>query len=205
MTQIIVHCITYTILITAIIILNSLTEWLIHGPLMHGKWGTQFLNLTHQIHHYNFGTPTYKTNAHGPDVHLPLWVSMLMIGFVPVVGGIVSYWSSHWEVLICVAGTSFLYYWAYQYVHTSLHVPKIGKDGKVKPRWYEKIDWLARWFAETDRYHHIHHAYDAVFDKPVNLCILCRVGDFIMGTRFRPEKVASSEAVLAVSRIHQDQ
>jgi hypothetical protein len=177
------------------VVFCSFFEWFVHGPLMHGTWGNMFLNQTHRLHHENFATPKYKNDEYGPHVHLPLWSGILMIGFMAMIGGIITYFTGHWEAFICLTATSAGYYWLYQYVHTCLHVPKKDKDGNVKPRWFQKIGPIARWFDSLDRYHHIHHAHDKDFSNPVNLCILVRFADLVMGTRFKPRRVIKEEGV----------
>ena len=122
----------------------------------------------------------YKNFEHGTHVHLPWWAGMITIGIMTVLGSLFSYMSSNWIIVWCVAGTSLFYFWAYNYVHTCFHVPN--------DRWFEKTGL----YQFLDLYHQIHHAWGQEWGGRANICLVCPLADWIMGTMFLPKKATDS-------------
>jgi ABC-type uncharacterized transport system fused permease/ATPase subunit len=84
-----------------------------------------------------------------------------------LVGGIFVYITGYWIIMFYVTVVYVIHYTLYQYIHTSMHIPK--------GRWIEKTQW----FKKRNAYHRAHHAVDEDFEKFVNICILCTWADRI--------------------------
>ena len=170
--------IIFSIMIT--IIINSFFEWYVHGKFMHGKWKNKrvqkLMNYlfqdTHKEHHRDYPPQSYKNPDHGPDVHLPLWAGVITVGFMVILGLLVSYFTGRWEIAPCVAMTSALYFWAHNYFHTCFHVPN--------NRWFE----TTKFYKAMDKFHEKHHVHKVKWGELVNICVVCPVADFVIKTRF---------------------
>ena len=170
----IVLTILATVLVT--IVANSFFEWSVHGLLMHRGWGGKYLRKTHHEHHEDYPLGSYKNRRHGLHVHLPWWSGVLTLKIMTAFGLFVSYLTGMWTIVWCVGVTSVFYFVAYNYFHTCFHVPD--------NRWFEKTKLY--WF--LDRYHHIHHTRDGEWERLSNICLVCPLADWVMGTWLRPKK-----------------
>ena len=156
------------------VVANSFFEWGIHGLLMHKGWGGKYLDQNHHEHDYPQGS--YQNTNHGPNVHLPIWAGLPTVGIMSTIGCLISYLTGHWEIVWSVATISFLYFLAYNYFHTCFHVPK--------NRLFEKT----KLYGYLNRAHRIHHTYETEWKKPVNVCLVCPLADWVMGTGFQSKK-----------------
>jgi sterol desaturase/sphingolipid hydroxylase (fatty acid hydroxylase superfamily) len=156
--------------------INSIYEWLVHGPLMHGFLGKIFnLQQEHIDHHAHYGQMEgYANTKHGTSVALPTWAALVTLSVMAFVGWIASKLvndpTDAWIIQLTVITISTLYYTLYQYIHTSMHVPK--------GRWIEKT----MWFKKKNSYHHVHHVVDEKFEQFVNICIVCTWADQLFRT-----------------------
>ena len=142
-----------------------------HHILYHHKY---FFQDKHREHHSEYPPKNYQNSEHGPNVNLPWWAGAIVVGLLTLPGFLVSYFTGYWAIVYVVAATSTFYFLAYNYVHTCYHVP----NGK---RWFEKTKLYKR----MDRYHHVHHARDEEYERLINICVLCPLADWVMGTSFR--------------------
>lgn len=154
----------------AMVIFNSFFEWLVHGPLMHGRFATKFLSRTHHDHHDSYGAEAgYQNHDHGPHVHLPWWAGAFIIALLTGVGAALSLLTGFWSIAWCAGVVSALYYWLYQYVHTCIHVPT--------GRWFEGT----RAYRYLKRWHHVHHAAtDREWERMTHICVLFPLADWVI-------------------------
>lgn len=154
------------------IFMNSMLEWFVHGPMMHGRFGKFFsLRKNHVEHHQWFGKGEgFSNEKHGQSVALPHWAFLFTVGPLALIGWILGAVLGLSFLVHLVTLTSAFYYIAYQYVHTTLHIPSARR---LKD---------ARWFKKKNVYHQKHHFSDERFDKFTNICILCDWADHVMGT-----------------------
>lgn len=167
------------------VVINSLFEWLVHGPVMHGTFGTRYLQETHKDHHKSFEDNHYKNTDHGPHVHLPWWSMILTVGIMSIFGLLLSRLTGYQTIFWCMTVTSLVYYYTYQYVHTLMHVPITNRFDQ----------WIVntRVFKKLDAHHRVHHL--ASVNEPwgtlVNIGLLCTLGDHLMGTKYSGKKSAA--------------
>jgi hypothetical protein len=161
------------------LVLNAFTEWFVHGPVMHGKLATEFLRKGHQDHHNHFKDGDYKNTDHGLHVHLPWWSMVIMVGFETLVGWAIAKFTGYQEIFWCVAIVSVAYYYAYQYVHTLMHIPITN--------WFDKLIVNTRVFQRLNAHHTVHHlsTMNNPWGKLVNIGLLCTLADHVMGTKFK--------------------
>jgi len=157
-----------TILVT--FLFSSVLEWFIHGHIMHGSLGTERIRQLHTDHHTKYPPDSYKNYNHGPNVHLPLWMGVYVIGVNAIFGALASYIFNNWTIIIVVVVISILYFFVYNYTHTCLHVPT--------GRWFEGT----RVFKFIDSYHILHHTKMPEPGKFNNVAILCPLPDIFFGT-----------------------
>lgn len=157
------------------VLLCSILEWFVHGPLMHGKLGPVFwFDKSHRDHHAFYSPEEgYSNDHHGTSVAIPvkyllmLWALMCFIG--ALLGSVIGYI----PLILYIALVSIIYFTFYQYLHTSMHIPKW--------RLLEKT----RWFHRKNAYHKVHHLVERDFSEPVNICVVCSWADRLFGTYFR--------------------
>lgn len=85
--------ITITTALLSVPVLSFL-EWLVHGKFMHGIMPTEYLQELaktwfqnqHKEHHRDYPPRNYQNSDHGPDVNLPWWVGVLVVGAMAVPG-----------------------------------------------------------------------------------------------------------------------
>ena len=143
------------IAVPCIILFNSCYEWLVHGPLMHGRLGKVIgLRQGHEDHHQWFGSSEgYANQNHGDSVALPLWAAVVTLGFAAMLGFFLCILTGYWILMWCMIIVSTCYYIFYQYVHTCMHIPK--------GRWLERTHW----FKKKNAYHKVHHFRDENFEQ----------------------------------------
>lgn len=157
------------------ILFNSILEWIIHGPLEHGKISVLIgQRKSHIDHHQFYGREEgFQNTKHGKSVAIPHWffipVSLISWGVALVIGHFLGSTLFIW----CFVVTTMIHYIFFQYVHTSMHIPK--------GRWIESTKWFKKKMAE----HVIHHRIDEDFEHPVNICVVCNWADRLFGTYFR--------------------
>lgn len=165
----------FLIVVLAIIssvLIGSLLEWIVHGPMEHGKLSLLLgMRDDHIRHHTWFGKKEGFVNYnHGKSVALPIWAFLSVMAFVSLLAWLFGYLIGSWVFTGVFIATSLLHYIAFQYLHTSMHIPK--------GRWIESTRWFKRRCAE----HKVHHAFDEVFEKPVNICVVVNLADKVFGT-----------------------
>ncbi len=167
--------------ILATFIACNFLEWLVHGKFMHGEMPTEYLQKLaahlfqnkHREHHLEYPPRNYQNSEHGQNVNLPWWAGALIVGGLTFPGMLISYFSGHWAISWCVAITSTFYFLAYNYVHTCYHVPA--------GRWLERT----RFYNFMNYYHWKHHAREKEWGTLVNICLVCPLADWIMGTSLK--------------------
>ena len=174
----IINYMTIFIILCAIfssILFNSFLEWIIHGPLEHGKISILIGQRKSHIDHHQFYSREegFQNTKHGKSVAIPHWM------FIPVT--LIS-WAVAWVIGHLLGSTLFvlffvittmIHYIVFQYVHTSMHIPK--------GRWIEGTKWFKNKMAE----HVVHHRMDEDFEHPINICVICNWADKLLGTYFR--------------------
>lgn len=170
--------ITLLVILCAIfssILFNSFLEWIIHGPLEHGKISILIGQRKSHIDHHQFYSREewFQNTKHGKSVAIPHWM------FIPVT--LIS-WAIAWVIGHLLGSTLFvwffvvttmIHYIVFQYVHTSMHIPK--------GRWIESTKWFKNKMAE----HVVHHRMDEDFEHPINICVICNWADKLLGTHFK--------------------
>jgi hypothetical protein len=157
------------------ILFNSFLEWIIHGPLEHGKISILIGQRKSHIDHHNFYSQKegFSNENHGNSVAIPHWF------FVPVtliswaVASVIAHFLESTIFVWCFVVTTMIHYIFFQYVHTSMHIPK--------GRWIEQT----KWFKNKKSEHVVHHRMDEDFEHPINICVLCSWADRIIGTYFK--------------------
>jgi hypothetical protein len=172
----------------ATILFNSIIEWFVHGPMMHGFLSkTLHMHNSHVGHHDHYRGRDFQNNNHGDSVALPWWSAIVIIGCLIYLGiqaaNLVGYQIVGW-----IVGTvSIVYYFFYQYVHTLMHVESAAKNS-----WFAKTSF----FKKLRAYHLVHHVKDSDFSRFVNLCIVCNWADILLGTKYTERKHISRTTVV---------
>ena len=157
------------------ILFNSFLEWIIHGPLEHGKLSVLVgLRKSHIDHHDFYSREEgFANHSHGNSVAIPhyFFIPVTLISWI--VAWIIGHFLGSTVFVWCFVVTTMIHYIFFQYVHTSMHIPK--------GRWIERTKWFKKKMAE----HVIHHRMDEDFEHPVNICVVCSWADRLFGTYFR--------------------
>ncbi len=160
------------------ILFSSILEWFIHGPLEHGKLSVIIGHRKSHIDHHNFYSREegFQNTNHGNIVAIPHWFLIPITLISLFISSVIGYMISSWLFVCFFVLTTIAHYVFYQYIHTSMHIPK--------GRWIEHTKWFKKKMAE----HVIHHRMDEDFEHPINICVVCSWADKIFGTYFRNKK-----------------
>lgn len=157
------------------ILFNSFLEWIIHGPLEHGKISILIGQRKSHIDHHQFYSREegFQNTKHGKSVAIPHWMFIPVTLLSACVGWIIGnlLWSTLFVWFFVI--TTMIHYIVFQYVHTSMHIPK--------GRWIEGTKWFKKKMAE----HVVHHRMDEDFEHPINICVICNWADKLLGTHFK--------------------
>lgn len=170
--------------VTAMLVLGSLVEWLVHRFLMHRRWP---LRIAYELHHRAHHWIHYRPDAYLKDevTYVPAvpprperLCTTRMERVTAAVGQAAFYacfaapilasgWflSGNAPFVIALGGTAAAIIFLAVHVHDSVHCPGHSP--------LERFGWF--WF--LDRHHYVHHV-----DNQANTNFLLPLGDLLLGT-----------------------
>lgn len=120
---------TFFLVICAIfssILFNSILEWIIHGPLEHGKLSVLVgLRKSHIDHHDFYSREEgFANHSHGNSVAIPhyFFIPVTLISWA--IASVIGHFLKSTLFVWCFVVTTMIHYIFFQYVHTSMHIPK---------------------------------------------------------------------------------
>ncbi len=158
------------------VVFTSFFEWVLHKHVMHKPVGRfRYPYEAHAVvHHHIFkADETYHLQKEEDKhtIRMAIWNILVLLPIASAPWLLVSYFVGDYSIVVKVAIVILLYYFAYEYVHWCMHLPKKRKLEML---------WIFR-FLNT--HHLLHHRY-----MQTNFNVVLPIADIILGTKmWRPK------------------
>jgi hypothetical protein len=159
------------------IIFASFFEWTLHRYLMHRPlWKFDYAFQAHAVVHHNTfkADHTYHLINEADKKTIPMaWWNgpvLILLNMLPIVP--LAWWLGQWSILVGALAAFILYYFAYEYMHWCMHLPKARRLER---------SWI---FYRLNGHHLLHHRY-----MHKNFNVVMPLADLCLGTLLLRSKI----------------